>query len=360
MGASVHVAPVDVGDQRALRDCLERWDREGRPPIRGVVHAAAVVRDRMLSALDGEAVEAVLHPKARGAWHLHRLLESSDLDFFVLFSSLAALLGGAGQAAYAAANASLDALASYRSSRGLPALAVDWGVWRDRGLARAEGGRRAVHHLAQMGLEPLDVDEALDLLELALTDGAPVVATLKVDPQRWEERRAGFAVAPILSEVLAQAEPQAAGRVRALVGAERDPERRRRLLVDHLREQVAGALQVDPARVDPRVPVGDLGVDSFAAIELRNRLEATLELTLSATMFWNHPTLDALAAHFASLLGDDTAPGELAAPSGGSVAGDDGDLLAVLEAAAALDAEEDGAAAQASEREPRPSAGAER
>jgi acyl carrier protein len=138
--------------------------------------------------------------------------------------------------------------------------------------------------------------------------------------------------APILSQLITRPSPAASAGVRARILAEGDRDRRRRLLVDHLRDQVAEALQVDRRSIDPRVPVGDLGVDSFAAIELRDRLERTLDFTLSATMFWNYPTLEALSGHLDALLGGPT-------PAEGRTdeSDDNEDLAAVLEAAAALD-----------------------
>ena len=128
MGASVHLGAVDVADEGAVeRFFLDEFRAEGWPPIRGVVHAAGVLHDGLLTQLDSAALESVLRPKVMGGWLLHRLLEDAPLDFFVLFSSAGSLLGQPGQGNYAAANAFLDALAHHRRAQGQPALSFKLG-----------------------------------------------------------------------------------------------------------------------------------------------------------------------------------------------------------------------------------------
>src|SRR5690606_13289689 len=145
---AVHWAAVDVGEAAALTAYLDQYAAEGWPAIRGVIHCAAVIEDRLLAALDAESLRRVAGPKAAGAWHLHTYFAGQSLDFFVLFSSSGSLMGAAGQANYAAANAALDAVAHVRRSAGQPAVSINWGFWEGLGFANTPGGRRAVTYMA--------------------------------------------------------------------------------------------------------------------------------------------------------------------------------------------------------------------
>src|SRR4029077_10295715 len=128
---------------------------QGWPPIRGVVHAAGVLQDRLLVQLDAAAMTAVFRPKATGTWLLHRLLHDDPLDFFVLFSSAGSVLGQPGQGNYAAANAFLDALAHHRRAQGQPALSINWGAWAGKGFADSVGGKRLAARLALLGISSI-------------------------------------------------------------------------------------------------------------------------------------------------------------------------------------------------------------
>ena len=143
-GAFVHLAAVDVGDETALRNWLEEYENEGWPAIRGVLHTAGVVRDKLVAQMNQEDWDAVVRPKVRGGWLLQQLLP--DLELFILFSSIGSLFGPTGQGNYATANAFLDGLASYRRGSGLPATSVNWGFWNDIGLARSSGSLQTQHH----------------------------------------------------------------------------------------------------------------------------------------------------------------------------------------------------------------------
>ena len=151
MGASVHLASVDVADEDQLGAYIDEYRAEGWPPIRGVVHAAGVLHDGLLAQLDAPAFDSVLRPKVTGGWLLHRLLEDAPLDFFVMFSSAGSLLGQPGQGNYAAANAFLDALAHHRRALGQPALSINWGAWNGLGFAETAGGKRLAARLATGG-----------------------------------------------------------------------------------------------------------------------------------------------------------------------------------------------------------------
>ncbi|MEO8152059.1 MAG: type I polyketide synthase [Rhizobacter sp.] len=333
LGAAVHLATVDVADEAALRACLQAYEAQAWPPIRGVVHAAGAFDNHLASAMSAQAFDAVLAPKLHGAQWLDKLLP--DLDLFVLFSSTGAFLAQAGQANYAAANAGLDALAMDRHARGLPAISVAWGVWADTGLVRGDAGERNVAEMARQGIRAFAPEKAAALFPWLCARTEAHVAVLPMDWAAFRRVRAGRADA-LYRELTASAAPAAlpaSGLNEQLAKA--TPAERRLLLEAVVKDAVGQVLKIAAARLDPRKALGAMGLNSLMAMELRNRLEAALGRSLSATLAWNYPTVEALAAHLAG--GDVVAPPvhaaspTPAAPSSAAVA-----ALSDAEAALAL------------------------
>ena len=201
LGASVHLASVDVADEGELSAFLDEFRAEGWPPIRGVVHAAGVLQDGLLVQLDAAALTTVLRPKVMGGWLLHRLLQDDPLDFFVLFSSAGSLLGQPGQGNYAAANAFLDALAHHRRAQGQPALSINWGAWAGVGFADSAGGKRLAARLALLGISSIAPEQALEVLERLLRQGATQVVAVPVDWRQYREFYPAGSESPLLSEL---------------------------------------------------------------------------------------------------------------------------------------------------------------
>jgi myxalamid-type polyketide synthase MxaD len=309
MGAAVHWAAVDVSNEEQLYAFLDRYAAEGRPPIRGVIHAAAVIEDRLWPELDAASLERVLRAKSWGAWLLHRYFdEQRPLDFFILFSSIASVVGSAGQASYAGANAFLDALAHSRRAQGLPALSINWGFWGDVGFATTSGGRRVVSYMRNFGLAPLTNSQALDTFgHLLARPELTQLSVLRADWQRWREQGRLVGLAPLLRTVTRTDDEAAAPRpptnVREQLWATPPGPARAQKLQRFLRDQLAGVLKIDPAHIEAETPLGDLGIDSFTAIELRNRLERSLAVSLSATVAWNYPTISAMTPYLAHKMG---------------------------------------------------------
>jgi myxalamid-type polyketide synthase MxaE and MxaD len=307
MGARVQHVAVDVADPAALAGSLDALRREGWPPVRGVVHAAAVIDDRLLHRLDPSSLEHVWRAKALGAWWLHRLLEKEPLDFFVLFSSLGSILGQTGQGTYAAANAFLDGLALHRAARGLPAVSINWGAWSDLGFAATTGGRQVVEELRGQGIGSLAPERALDLLEQALGGRRPQVAAFALDRAPAEESKAGSRRPRLLAGLLGGGPPAASPDEGGLAGALRSlpADSRRARLERLLCEKLGRVLKIAPDRIERRKPLGTIGVDSLVALEFRRHLEAALDLALPATMVFNHPTVVDLAAYLSDRIGPD-------------------------------------------------------
>ncbi|MFI9024318.1 SDR family NAD(P)-dependent oxidoreductase [Streptomyces sp. NPDC053560] len=311
LGAEVTLAACDVADRDALAGLLAGVPAEH--PLTGVVHAAGIVDDGLLASLTPERVAAVLRPKAEAAWHLHELTDGLDLTAFVLFSSTAGFLDGAGQANYAAANVFLDALAHHRRAQGLPATSLAWGLWTgDSGMGAALDAA-ALQRIARLGLTPLTPDENLALLDAALRTEEAAVVPVRVDPRAFQERSDG--VPPLLSGLVRVPARRAAAAPAGSEGAtsgdrslarrlgELSEKDRAEALLDLVRTQVAGVLGHESgAAIDPARPFSEIGFDSLAAVELRNRLNAAAGQRLTATLVFDYPTPRALAEHLGTKL----------------------------------------------------------
>jgi acyl transferase domain-containing protein len=290
-GSRVQTSTVDVSQRDQVEALMVAIGRD-MPPLRGVFHAAGVLDDGPLVQQNLERFERVMGPKAAGAWNLHQATLRQPLDCFVLFSSVASVLGSAGQASYAAANRFLDVLAHYRRSRGLVALSVNWGAWADSGMAarvEARGVRRTLP-----GIRPMTPEACLASLELAGVLDLPQVMIAEADWSQWQPQPSllkalGLATGP--------AKPLPAEDDIANVLSRAPAANKRSLLIAYLREQAARILGLSPSQyVDERQPLLSLGLDSLMAVEFRNRLAASLKKPLSATLLFDHPTLAALSA----------------------------------------------------------------
>jgi NADPH:quinone reductase-like Zn-dependent oxidoreductase/acyl carrier protein len=305
-GASVHVENVDVSDEVALGRALART-RASMPPIRGVVHAAGVLDDGVLLKQTRARFETVLAPKVLGAFCVHRATLGDPLDFFVMYSSGAALLGSPGQSNYCAANAFLDALAHHRVALGLPATSINWGPFSDVGLvAQPERGERFVAR----GLGTLTSTEGADVLRALLTRPRAQIGVMPFHVRQWCQFYPKASHSPLLAELTRDANVGGSaneGRVRAAL-RETPEDERASLLEGHVRAQLAHVLRLDPSRVGKATPFNTLGLDSLMGIELRNRLEVDLALSLPATMIWAYPTLTAIVPHLLERMGMQAPP----------------------------------------------------
>lgn len=290
-GAQVTVAKADVSNLEEMATLLEEIPTE--MPLRGVVHAAGVLDDGVLMQQSIKRFETVLLPKVQGAWSLHTLTQERPLDFFVLFSSAASLMGSASQGNYAAANAFMDALAHHRRGLGLPALSINWGAWAESGMASSQ---RATERLARSGVASIAPQQGLQILHTLLKRRATQVAVL---PINWDQFLTGYSNRPFFAAFRQPSQPAHTTLRQQLESASNS----HALLNAHVRAEIGQVLQIHPERIDPRQRLFDLGLDSLMAVELKNRLEVSLEQPLRSTLLFHYPTLEALEDHLASLLG---------------------------------------------------------
>jgi polyketide synthase 12 len=336
LGAQVTITACDAADRGALAGVLSRIPVEGA--LTGVVHAAGVVDDGVVSALTPQRAEAVLAAKAVAAWNLHELTKDAGLGLFVLFSSASGMLGSAGQGSYAAANCFLDALAAYRHSLGLAGLSLAWGPWRQRTQITGRLDDTAWRRITRGGITAWPTSAALQTMSAAIsTPAGPALAVLRVDPARL----AGAGLPPLLAGLAAgrarpPARPTAASTTTpATLAAQLQamtPAQRHTSIEVLIRTHAAATLAYpSPDAIDPAAAFTDLGFDSLTAVELRNRLATATGLRLPATLVFDHPTPAVLTRYLQNELVPELAPPSIE---------DELDRLAALLAAGAADGTE--------------------
>jgi acyl transferase domain-containing protein/acyl carrier protein len=313
LGARVTVARADVADRAAIERVLAGVAASGMP-LSGIVHAAGVLDDGLVAQQTSARFRRVMAPKVLGAVHLHELTRNQPLDFFVMYASVAGLLGSPGQGNYAAANTFLDALAHHRRAEGLPATSIDWGGFSEVGLAASQDNRGA--RLASRGMRSLTPAEGLTALRRVLDEGRAQVGVAPLDVRQWVEFYPAAASSPMLSRLRTEA-PASGGRaageaelVEQLARAE--PAARPSLLLGFVRGQAARVLRIAEDKLDPSAPLTSFGMDSLTSLELRNRLEAALGVQMPATLLWTYPTVTALCGHLSGADFGFSVPGEAA------------------------------------------------
>ncbi|MFF8506551.1 amino acid adenylation domain-containing protein [Streptomyces sp. NPDC015492] len=285
-GAEVTLAACDTADREALARLLDGVR------LTAVVHTAGLLDDGVVESLTPDRLAAVLRPKVDAAALLDELTAEQDLAAFVLFSSVAGVLGNPGQANYAAGNVFLDALAARRRAAGLPATSLAWGLWAERtGLT----GHLDESGLSTRGIAPLSTEQGLALLDRALGDGSAMLVPARLDPAALRSDALDGTLSPVL-RTLVRVPRRRSGEsgLRRKLGRLSEEEGRR-LLLDLVGAQLAAVVGRDSAEgIDPHLPFKGFGVDSLLAVQLRNRLNSATGLRLPATLVFDHPTPSAV------------------------------------------------------------------
>ncbi|MFE3190889.1 SDR family NAD(P)-dependent oxidoreductase [Nocardia sp. NPDC059240] len=305
LGAHVEVVACDAADRAALDRLLATIP--ARHPLTAVVHAAGVLADGLLATMTDEQITRVLRPKVDAAWNLHEATAGLDLSAFVLYSSIAGVLGTAGQANYAAANTFLDALAHQRHGEGLPATSIAWGPWQQSSGMTGDLTEADLARLRREGLLPLDAEQGMDLFDAATTTGRPTFVAVRIDRDALGEgdpagvrpimralSRPTVRRGPVAEPATAETAAGSDQLVARLLG--RSAEEQKRVLLGVIGVHAAAVLgHSGDGTLEPDRPFSAIGFDSLGVMEFRNRLKSAAGVHLSATAMFDHPTPAALA-----------------------------------------------------------------
>lgn len=317
LGASIHLAAVDVADEAQLSTFLNQYESEGWSAIRGVIHTAGVLQDELLLRMKTETFQRVLRPKVRGGWLLHQLLKDYPLDFFVLFSSTGSVIASLGQANYAAANAFLDALAHYRRAQGLPALSIGWGPW-SVGMVQQ---LKLEQFYTRRGIELITPEAGMQILSYTLGQHPAQLTAISVN---WALARETSPVGslPKMFDLLGKQDETSEA---SDVGGDSEllqklstaqPTERQALLEAHLQALIAHVLQLDVAQFSGQEALTSLGMDSMMAIEVKHRIASSVKVDVLVLELLQGITTVQLAARLlASLQFEEAVPASEAAPS---------------------------------------------
>jgi acyl transferase domain-containing protein/NADPH:quinone reductase-like Zn-dependent oxidoreductase/SAM-dependent methyltransferase/acyl carrier protein len=287
-GKIITTAQVDVTERSHLSDLLNTCSQ----PIRGIIHAAGVLADGLLQDLTEERLRSVMAPKVEGAWNLHLLTRDQPLDFFVLYSSAASLLGSPGQANHVAANTFLDALAHHRQAIGLPGLSINWGAWSDVGSAIAR-----IDQMKLRGIDPITPQQGLKALEDLLQQPHAQVGAVPINWQRFRQQQW---IPSFFDQFHADLPDNLTS---PLLHQIRQQNYAPSTLIPYLQTEIAQVLGLSQGRMaKPQQGFFDLGMDSLMTVELKNRLETHLGIVLSPTVLFEHPTIQDLAQYLSEAL----------------------------------------------------------
>ncbi|MEZ4729294.1 MAG: beta-ketoacyl reductase [Caldilineaceae bacterium] len=293
-GAVIHIEPADVSQPADVSRLLAAC--QTLAPLRGIVHTAGVLDDGLIQQQSLARLAQVMAPKVQGAWLLHTLTCDLPLDFFVGFSSIASLFGSPGQSNYAAANGFMDALLQQRAVAGLPGLTINWGPWADVGMAATLASQQS-HRRNVSGFQPMPPSQAASLVRYVIEQKVSQVGIFALEPHAVDQH--DTLTPPMVAALRPAAEKQptvapSANFYEQLLTLAADT--RADHLFQYLRLTVAQTLGIAaPEQVGARQPLFALGLDSLMALELKNRLETSLKVSLRSTPF-DYPTLEQVTA----------------------------------------------------------------
>ena len=287
-GIKVNVVQVDITDYDALKDVFSQY------PIKGVIHAAGVLDDGLLQGQTWTRFERVIAPKVTGAWNLHLCTKDIELDFLVLFSSIASLIGSPGQSNYSVANAGLDAIARYRQSQNLPAISINWGAWGESGMAVTQG-------VNIKGLDLINPQAGLAALEQLLTSKLTQVGVISADWQQLSQKFAYLNEANYFSSLVSQSQDnnQPADNLIFPELLTTKADQRPEYLTQYLQKAIAEILQIEADNLSVNSSLLDIGMDSLMVMEAINQLKTDLQLILYPREFYERPQIVDLAAYLA-------------------------------------------------------------
>ena len=296
-GTAVEVVAADIGNADAVDQLVERLAND-EMALRGVFHGAVVLRDDFVTQLTAESLETVLRPKLLGAVHLHRCTRDLPLDIFFCFSSISALVGNKGQAAYVIANAYLDALCHYRREQGLPANSINWGAISNVGILSRKTDVAA--HFKTLGLDSIHPTEACSIIDRVLRADPIQVGAFRADWNKWavtspELANTATRFLPLLEDSRTEQGGSLESRRQEVVSQCPESEELASHILNLVLSSVSGLLRIEPSQLDPTTSISHLGVDSLAAVELGILLRQNVGVDFSAIQLMAGPSPKSLA-----------------------------------------------------------------
>ncbi|NEO53120.1 MAG: SDR family NAD(P)-dependent oxidoreductase [Okeania sp. SIO3B5] len=289
-GAEVVVEKADVSDVESMTKVFCNIEKSNIP-LAGVIHAAGMLSDGVLQNQSWSSFEKVMAPKVQGAWNLHQLTQDQSLEFFVLFSSAASLLGSPGQGNHSTANAFLDGLAHYRRAQGLPGLSINWGAVAQIGEAAERGADARAY---KQGMGSISPNQVLESLELLMSGSDVEVGVVPIEWLAWQDKVEQWQFLADWREII-QTSSEISKSEFLLKLKETELSRRTSLLMDHIRRQLAIVLGINnPESISLETGFFDLGMDSLTSVEFRNKLQASLECSLPSTLAFEYPDIQSL------------------------------------------------------------------
>jgi amino acid adenylation domain-containing protein len=306
-GAKVRVRQADVTQEEQVKKIIEELEPH-LPPLRGVLHLAGVLDDGLLIRQSWDRFARVMAPKVAGGWNLHAATKHLKLDFFVLFSSASSVFGSAGQGNYAAANAFLDALASYRHCLGLPGVAIEWGPWTKTGMT-ADMGSHTEKRLTGFGLEMIPSELGLKVLGQVIGQTQPQVCVLRADWPKFIEQFPGGNEPPFFAEIckdwIKQQKPESSAEIGINIPDgfnDQSSELRKAFLKNYLRDRIGRVIDLARDEIPSEGNFMELGLDSLMIMELINFIRQDFNLSLYVREVFEKPTVLLLAEHLESEL----------------------------------------------------------
>lgn len=323
-GTRVEVVNANVSDYESLKSALTQLP-ENLPPIRGVLHAAGVLRDGLINQMSQDDFQFPLPPKTHGTWNLHQLAEQLQwpLDFMVLYSSVSAVLGTGGQANYGAANAYLDGFARYRNALGKRTIAINWGAFAGGGMAE-----ELADTMRSQGVELLPVEESLNLLPAAAASDQAELTVFRADWNRFgnllRSMMSGDLQYTLLENLTSASGEEAAGESEQFITQLRamNADRQRAELQQFFAEQMAQIMGTEPQDIDVDAPLTALGMDSLMAIELGGKMKALLKIELPMSVYLEGPSVESLADYVCGVLQESPQSADGAAADSGNATSD--------------------------------------
>jgi NAD(P)-dependent dehydrogenase (short-subunit alcohol dehydrogenase family)/aryl carrier-like protein len=299
-GTQIICFQADIANETDVKNILQQIQANCLP-LAGIVHAAGLNEDAMLVQQSADSLRRVMAPKVVGTWHLHRLTQTLDLDFFVCFSSAASITGVEGQGNYAAANAFMDALMHQRHSQGRKALTINWGPWAQVGMA-ARMHEEAQQRFADRGIGAILAKDALSLMARLLTQDIPQAMVAQIDWSKFASRLP--MPLPLLNHLICDTQPAASAKqisARQVLAA--SGEKRAKLLLEYVKSRIGAVLKMAPDELADHDNINDMGLDSIMAVDLRNDINTTLNIDVPILMLMEGFCPEELAQAILKMLG---------------------------------------------------------